>query len=100
MGEAFHVGSPAAVTFRSYAETAAGWFGREARLVFLPWEEWKTRQDPNDARATWEKLLHSSNVSIDKAQRLLGYEPRYTTYEAVLEAVEWLVQEGIVDPRI
>src|SRR6516225_5842562 len=40
-GEAFHAVSPAAVSLRGYAETVAGWFGREARLSFQPYETWR-----------------------------------------------------------
>ncbi|HEY9076562.1 MAG TPA: NAD-dependent epimerase/dehydratase family protein [Anaerolineaceae bacterium] len=96
VGEAFHVVSPAAVTLRGYAETAAGWFGREANLKYLPWEEWKQGVSSQEAQATWDHIAHSPNCSIAKARRLLGYEPRYTSFQAVYEAVCWLVQNGKV----
>ena len=38
-GQSFHIVSDWAVTQRGYAETVAYWFGKEARLCFLPWEE-------------------------------------------------------------
>jgi len=41
VGESFHAVSPTALTLRGYAEAVAAWFGREANLKFLPWEEWK-----------------------------------------------------------
>ena len=41
IGESFHVVSPAALTLRGYAEAVAAWYGRPARLSFLPWEEWR-----------------------------------------------------------
>ena len=62
----------------------------------FPWEEWKARQKPEEAQATWEHISRSPNASIEKARRLLGYEPRYTSFEAVREAVMWLVEKGIV----
>jgi nucleoside-diphosphate-sugar epimerase len=96
VGEAFHAVSPAAVTLRGYAETVGGWFGREARLSFLPYESWKTWETAEDAGATWEHIARSPNASIAKAERLLGYRPRYTSFEAVRESVAWLVEEGIV----
>ena len=49
-----------------------------------------------DALATWDHLAHSPCASIEKARRLLGYQPRYTSLQAVREAVEWLVEHGIV----
>ena len=41
VGESFHVVSPAALTLRGFAEAVGGWFGRAARLRFVPWEEWR-----------------------------------------------------------
>ncbi|MEJ0012603.1 MAG: NAD-dependent epimerase/dehydratase family protein [Bauldia sp.] len=97
VGESFHVVSPAAVTLRGFAEAMADWFGREADLAFLPWEEWKARQtDPGDIEATWSHIAHSPNASIAKAARLLDYQPRYTSLEAVRESVAWLVDHGQV----
>ncbi|HEY4200243.1 MAG TPA: NAD-dependent epimerase/dehydratase family protein [Devosiaceae bacterium] len=92
VGEAFHTVSPQAITLRGYAEAAYGWFGQTPQLRYLPWEEWKASRSPEEARATWDHIAHSPNCSIDKARRLIGYEPRYTSLEAVFEAVEWLRQ--------
>lgn len=100
MGEAFHAVSPAAVTLRGYAEATAAWFGREADLSFLPWPEWKTaQQSEEEATATWEHIAHSPSCSIAKAERLIGYAPRYSSLEAVFEAVAWLVENGRVSTR-
>ncbi len=96
VGEAFHVVSPEAVTLRGYAETVATWFGKEAKLTYQPWEAWKAAHSADEARSTWDHIAHSPNCSIDKARRLLGFAPRYTSFEAVREAVMWLVDKGVV----
>jgi nucleoside-diphosphate-sugar epimerase len=97
VGEAFHAVSPAAVTLRGYAEAMAGWFGREANLTFLPWPEWKAAQkSEEEATATWEHIAHSPSCSIAKAERAIGYAPGYSSFEAVFEAVAWLVKNGRV----
>ena len=97
VGESFHAVSPAAVTLRGYAEAMAAWFGQEAKLTFLPWPEWKAAQtNEDDATATWEHIARSPSCSIAKAERLLGYRPRYTSFEAVQEAVTWLIGQGMV----
>lgn len=88
VGESFHVVSPAALTLRGYAEAVSGWFGREPRIRLLPWEEWKAGVSPEDAGATWSHIAHSPNGSIAKARALLGYEPRYSSLQAVRESVE------------
>jgi nucleoside-diphosphate-sugar epimerase len=95
VGEAFNVVSPAAVTMRGLAERVASWFGREAVLRFLPWEEWLAQQSDEDV--SWAPIVQQSpNFSIDKARRLIGYRPRYTSYETVYESLMWLVETGAV----
>jgi nucleoside-diphosphate-sugar epimerase len=96
VGESFHLVSPAALTLRGFAERMATWFGREARLRFLPWEEWRRGVSEEDAGATWDHIAHSPCCSIEKARRLLGYRPRYGSLEAVREAVQWLIEQGVV----
>jgi nucleoside-diphosphate-sugar epimerase len=96
VGESFHVVSPAAVTLRGYAETVAAWFGQEAKLRFVSWDEWRTEWSEEEVAATWDHIAHSPNCSITKAQQLLNYQPRYTSFQAVYEAVTWLIEQGIV----
>jgi nucleoside-diphosphate-sugar epimerase len=96
VGESFHVVSPAALTMRGYAESVAGWFGQEARLRFLPWDEWRRTVSAADAAMTWDHVAHSPCGSIAKAQRLLGYEPRYSSLDAVRESVAWLARNGVL----
>jgi nucleoside-diphosphate-sugar epimerase len=97
VGEAFHTLSPAALTLRGFAEAVAGWFGQEAKLEFVPWETFCQRVSERDWRATWDHIAHSPNGSIAKAQRLLGYQPRYTSLQAVYESLQWLIANGEVD---
>lgn len=96
IGESFHVVSPAAFSLRGYAEAVAAWFGQPARLRFMPWEEWRTTVSPDEATATWDHIAHSPCCSIAKARRLLDYQPRYSSLQAVFESVEWLIKNGIV----
>jgi len=87
VGEAFHVVSPAPMTLRTYAEAMFAHFGQTARLEFLPWEEWKHTVTEDEAAATWDHIAHSPHGSIAKARERLGYAPRYTSLEAVIESV-------------
>jgi nucleoside-diphosphate-sugar epimerase len=96
VGESFHVVSPAALTLRGYAAAMAAWFGQPARLAFRPWPEWRIGVTEAEANATWDHIAHSPNCSPAKAERLLGYRPRYSSLQAVQEAVQWLVQDGQV----
>jgi nucleoside-diphosphate-sugar epimerase len=97
VGESFHVVSPAALTLYGYAQAAAGWFGREAQLKFLAWEEWKQTVTEKEAEITWGHIARSPNCSIEKAKRLIGYQPRYRSLEAIREAVMHLISEGLLE---
>ncbi|PZF69008.1 NAD(P)-dependent oxidoreductase [Curtobacterium sp. MCPF17_047] len=96
-GEDFSVVAPTALTARGYAALAASWFGQEARLESVTWDRFRAATAAEHADASWEHLSRSHVFSIDKARRLLGYAPRYTAEETVLDAVRWLVERGEVE---
>jgi nucleoside-diphosphate-sugar epimerase len=99
VGESFHAVSPAAMTMRGYAESVAAWFGQPARLRFVPWAEYRTSVSVEEASWCWEHLTHSSNCSIAKSQRLLDYQPRYSSLEGVVESLTWLIEHGKLNVR-
>jgi nucleoside-diphosphate-sugar epimerase len=94
IGQSFHVVSPAALSLRGYAEAVAAWFGKEPRLGFVPWEQWRTLVSEQDAACTWDHIAHSPNCSIAKAARLLEYQPGYSSLGAVRQSVDWLIRQG------
>jgi nucleoside-diphosphate-sugar epimerase len=96
VGEAFNAVSPQAVNLRGYAEHMYRWFGKMPRIAYMPFPQWRATHAPEDAQATWEHISRSPSHSIEKARRLLGFEPRYTSMQAVEEAVAWLVKDGQV----
>jgi nucleoside-diphosphate-sugar epimerase len=96
VGESFHLVSPAALTLRGYAERMFAWFGRRPALAFLPWEQWRRTASEEDAQETLEHISHSPCCSIRKAQRVLGYQPRYSSLEAVTESVQWLQDHKVI----
>jgi nucleoside-diphosphate-sugar epimerase len=89
VGESFNAVSPQAVTLRGYAEAVFGWYGHPPRLAFLPFDTWKATVTEGEAQATWEHIIRSPCHSIAKAQRLLGYAPRYSSLQAVREKLFW-----------
>ena len=94
-GESFHAVSPSALTLRGYAESVAGWFGQTTNLEFLPFNEWQKTVDTEDANSTKAHLDHNPNCySITKAQRLLNYQPRYTSLQAIQGSINWLINAG------
>ena len=97
VGEAFNAVSPQAVNLRGYAEAMYRWFGHEPQLSYLPFDTWQRDVDEKDAQATREHISRSPSHSMAKAGRLLGFVPRYSSLEAVQEAVRWLIAEGRVE---
>ena len=97
VGESFHVVSAQAVTLQGYAREVARWFAQDAQLEFLPWEAWCETVSEAQAAASLDHIAHSPNASIAKAQRLLGYAPRYSSFQAVREALDWLVEQGRIE---
>jgi len=87
VGESFHVVSPAPMTLRAYAEAMYAHFRQTSRLEFLPWEEWRETVTEDEAAATWDHIAHSPHGSIAKARQRLGYAPRYSSLEAVIESI-------------
>lgn len=96
VGESFHVVSPAPLTLREYAQAMFAHFDQRAKLEFMPWDEWKQTVTENEAAATWDHIAHSPYGSIAKARQRLGYAPRYTSLEAVIESVDSLIAAGVV----
>lgn len=93
-GEAFHAVSERALTLRGFAEEAARWFGVEARLRFVPFEEFSASLPEEHRDSALQHIARSHSMSIEKGRRLLGYEPAHSSLEAVAESVEWLRQAG------
>jgi len=96
VGQSFWAVSPQAISLRGYAMAAAGWWGQEARIHTVPFEEWKKTTTGRHAETTWGHLLRSSHLSIAKAQGLLGYQPRYTSLQALYECVASLIAQGVI----
>ena len=96
VGETFNVVSEKALHLRGYAEAMFRWFGCEPKIRFQPFDEWKTGQTAEQAHDAWEHIARSSCMSIEKARRRLGYQPRYTSLAAIQEAVAALIATGAV----
>ena len=86
-GLSFHAVSRGALTMTGYAEGVAAWYGRTARIRFLPWEEWRRTVPVKEAAVTWDHISRSPHCSISRAKDRLGYEPRYTSFEAIRESL-------------
>ena len=85
------------MTLRGLAAGVASWFGREPVLDFVDWPEFERRVGAEHAEASREHVARSIAASIDRAREVLGYQPRYSSLDAVHEALRWLAANGHVD---
>jgi len=97
IGGSFHVTAEQAMTQRGLAAGAAAWFGREAVLDFVDWEEFASLVGRGNAEVTREHTVRSIAASIARARDVLGYAPRYTALGALREALAWLADNGQAD---
>ena len=97
VGGSFHVTAEQAMTQRGLAAGVAGWFGREAALDYVDWDEFTRRVGAGPAEVTREHTFRSITASIARAREVLGYVPRYTALDALHEALSWLVANGQAD---
>lgn len=96
-GQAFHVVSERARTLRGFATAVAPWFGGEPNLRFVSVEGFRAEQaDAKSAEATLDHIGQSPSMSIDKARRMLGFAPRFTSLQPVAESLAWLQDNGKV----
>lgn len=91
-GEDFHAVAPHALSVHGYATIAAGWFGQEASLEPVTWEEFRAGTTPEHAASSWGHLRRNHVLSIEKSRALLGYAPAWEPEDAILESVRWLVE--------
>src|SRR5271154_3627245 len=97
IGGSFHVTAEQAMTQRGLAAGVARWFGREPVLDFVSWDELTRRAGAEHAEVTREHTSRSIAASIARARQVLGYAPRYSSLEALHEALAWLVANGQAD---
>jgi len=93
LGESFSGVAPFAMSLVACCGFVARLFGREPRIEFAAHEEME-----RVLGAAWgitkDHIDHSPCCSIEKAQRLLGYCPRYTTEQIYVECLEHLLERG------
>jgi len=99
VGEIFNTVSEQAITLRGYAEAVYRWFGKEPRISFKPFETWLEGVDSEFRENSRGHVVRSSSHSIEKSRQRLGYEPRYSSLQAIHESVRALIADGkVTDP--
>lgn len=90
----FHVVSEQAMTLRGLAAGVAGFFGREPVIELVDWAEFERRVGAEHADATRQHVGRSITASIQRARDVLGYAPRYSSLDALLESLRHMVATG------
>jgi nucleoside-diphosphate-sugar epimerase len=96
-GNSYHVVSERAMTLRGIAETAAAWFGQDPHLTYRPLDDFLAELEPEHADASREHIIRSPSMSIDAARADFGYAPNYTSAEAIVDGLRWLIADGQLD---
>lgn len=97
LGESFSAVAPYAMSLVGCCEFVASLFGEKPNIEFVPLEDLEAIMGTEAFMATKSHVEHSPCASIEKARRLLGYEPRYTTEQIYLECIEQMLQTGQLD---
>jgi nucleoside-diphosphate-sugar epimerase len=91
-GESFNSVCTQALTLRGYAELTARHFGHEPKLEFAPWAEFASRVDPREADLTIDHIGRAPLFSMDKASDVLGFVPKHSVTDTVLESIDaWVM---------
>jgi nucleoside-diphosphate-sugar epimerase len=97
IGSSFHVVASQAWTSRGLATGVSRWFGREPVLELMEWAQFEERVGAEHAGTTREHIDRGIAASIDRARAVLGYAPRYSSLDALREALHWLVDNKKAD---
>jgi nucleoside-diphosphate-sugar epimerase len=97
IGASFHVVAGQAMTCRGLAAGVAAWFGREAVLELVDWNEFERRVGSEHAATTLDHIDRGIAAGIERSRAILGYAPRYSSLEALRESLHWLVEHGQAD---
>ena len=96
IGSSFHVVAAQSMTLLGLSTGVAAWFGREPNLDFVDWPEFERQVGAQNAEVTREHTFRNLTASIERARHVLGYQPRFTTLDALHEALRWLTAHGEV----
>ncbi|MEA4938023.1 MAG: NAD-dependent epimerase/dehydratase family protein [Christensenella sp.] len=88
ISESFHSVCETALTLFGFAEGAYRHFGQTPAEVFVPYSEFLKRIPKEHAADSAEHIDHSPMASMAKAKALLGFTPKHSAMDTVLEAID------------
>lgn len=86
--ENFMIACERAYTLQGFAKELYQYYGKEPLIKLVDYQQFLNGMNKEDAMVTEEHLLHSSMVSVDKIKQVLGYEPKYSELDTIVDSLE------------
>ncbi len=97
LGESFDAEAADHITLYGFAKHMYQYFGHQPKIRFLPWPDWcRYEGDAEECDHTYYHIVRSGMFSIEKARRLLEYQPKYTCIETIDLAVKSYIDRGLI----
>ena len=93
IGESFHSVCQTALTLSGFTEQLYRHFGHEPAITYMPYQAFLNKLTHENAEASAEHIDRSPVASMDKAKRMLGFEPAHSSIDTVLEAIDSILEE-------
>ena len=93
-GQIFNGGSAYALTSSQFVRTMGRIYRSDIPIEYVPWERYKSEISPGIGY-WWHFYAHMC-PDISKAEKLLGYRPRYTPEETLERAVNWMREKDLL----
>ncbi len=90
-GESFNIACKKPISLKEYAEGLYDYFGKKPKIGYVSYEEFLKGLSPEEAAVSAEHIDRSPNVSMEKAERILGFENSYTEMETILDSLHGLI---------
>lgn len=88
IGEQFHSTCATALTLFGFTEQLYRHFGHVPVISYTSYENFLLSMTKENAVVSAEHIDHSPVASMEKAKRMLGFVPKHSSIETVLEAID------------
>lgn len=95
-GQAFHAVSKQAITLRGFAELLYKYYGNEPNISYLPYNEFIASLDEKYVNDSMDHLGRSPACSMEKAEKLLGFVPKYSAVDIAIESIDYMMNKGLL----
>lgn len=95
-GQIYIISCKRAVTFRTYFEAAKEILGSNSDAEVLPMKEILEKRPDAVDEGGMQFLVEHMCLDVGKAERELGYAPKYSTEEGLEQALRWCLDDGVL----